>query len=150
MGRLTEVFKDVLSMDTEKEYITVRQLNRTIGLILIYGFVLSAVLSFFFGNIFRSGRFTWLFAAWCIISIATELVFQCTSKLGIQFVLFQILALLLAPAVHAFIGMGVMGLQVCSWFVFLHRCQEDIFDPHCNLVIGEYICGQGLSICEFE
>ena len=114
MGRLTEVFKDVLSMDTEKEYITVRQLNRTIGLILIYGFVLSAVLSFFFGNIFRSGRFTWLFAAWCIISIATELVFQCTSKLGIQFVLFQILALLLAPAVHAFIGMGVMGLQVIT------------------------------------
>ena len=88
MGRLTEVFKDVLSMDTEKEYITVRQLNRTIGLILIYGFVLSAVLSFFFGNIFRNGHFTWLFAAWCIISIATELVFQCTSKLGIQFVLF--------------------------------------------------------------
>ena len=58
MGRLTEVFKDVLSMDTEKEYITVRQLNRTIGLILIYGFVLSAVLSFFFGNIFRNGHFT--------------------------------------------------------------------------------------------
>lgn len=114
MGRLTEVFKDVLSMDTEKEYITVRQLNRTIGLILIYGFVLSAVLSFFFGNIFRNGHFTWLFAAWCIISIATELVFQCTSKLGIQFVLFQILALLLAPAVHAFIGMGVMGLQVIT------------------------------------
>ena len=96
--RLTvDVYKrqDVLSMDTEKEYITVRQLNRTIGLILIYGFVLSAVLSFFFGNIFRNGHFTWLFAAWCIISIATELVFQCTSKLGIQFVLFQILALLL-------------------------------------------------------
>ncbi len=44
MGRLTEVFKDVLSMDTEKEYITVCQLNRTMGLILIYGFVLSAVL----------------------------------------------------------------------------------------------------------
>ena len=97
--------------NTEKEYITVRQLNRTIGLILIYGFVLSAVLSFFFGNIFRNGHFTWLFAAWCIISIATELVFQCTSKLGIQFVLFQILALLLAPAVHAFIGMGVMGFK---------------------------------------
>lgn len=114
MGRLTEVFKDVLSMDTEKEYITVCQLNRTMGLILIYGFVLSAVLSFFFGNIFRNGHFTWLFAAWCIISIATELVFQCTSKLGIQFVLFQILALLLAPAVHAFIGMGVMGLQVIT------------------------------------
>ena len=57
MGRLTEVFKDVLSMDTEKEYITVRELNRTIGLILIYGFVLSAVLSFFFGNIFPKWTF---------------------------------------------------------------------------------------------
>lgn len=45
---------------------------------------------------------------------------------------------------------GRIQCAVCSWFVFLHRCQEDIFDPHCNLVIGEYICGHGLGICEFE
>lgn len=114
MGRLTEVVKEVLSMDTEKEFITSRQLNRTIGSILIYGFVLSAVISYLFGNVFRSGRFTWLFVTWCVISVATELIFQCTSKLGIQFVLFQILAILLAPAVHAFIGMDVMGLQVIT------------------------------------
>lgn len=69
MSRLTEIVKEVLNMDTEKEFLTSRQLNRTIGSILIYGF---------------------------------------------QFVLFQILALLLAPAVHAFIGMGIMGLQVIT------------------------------------
>ena len=45
---------------------------------------------------------------------------------------------------------GRIQCAVCSWFVFLHRCQEDIFNPRCNLVIGEYICGHGLGICEFE
>lgn len=114
IGQLGEVLKEVLRMDTTKEFLTTRQLNQTIGIILIYGFLLSAALSFLTGDIFQSGRFTWLFVVWCIVSVGAELVFQCTSKLGVHFVLFQVLALLLAPAVHAFLGMGVMGLQMIS------------------------------------
>lgn len=102
VATLKDVIKEVLQKDTLEEHITAKQLNGTIGILMVYGLVLSAMISLLFGNFVRAEGFTWVLISWGIVSFLTGLLIYGTSNAAIQTVIFHVLTLPMALAFNVF------------------------------------------------
>lgn len=102
IATLRDVIKEVLRKDTLEEHITAKQLNGTIGIMMVYGLMISAVISLLAGNYFRAERFTWVLIAWGVVSFLVGLLIYGTSNAGIQTIIFHVLTLPMALAFNVF------------------------------------------------
>lgn len=111
----TDLLREVLKRDIQEEYMTAKQMNRTIGAMMIYGYLLSAVISWFFGNYFREDlqilkdfanweteNHAWLFWGWMFTCWIIGMMVHCTSNLTAHMVMFQIVAFTFGPALNVF------------------------------------------------
>lgn len=98
VATLKDVIKEVLQKDTLEEHITAKQLNATIGTMMIYGLSLSAVISLLFGNFVRAEGFTWVLISWILISFLAGLFVYASSNAGIQAVIFHVVTIPMAFA----------------------------------------------------
>lgn len=97
---LKDIISEVLRKDTLEEHITGKQLNSTIGIMMIYGWGISAAISLLFGDYFRGESFTWLLGMWIAVSFLIGLVVYGTSNAAILMIIFQVLTLMMAPALN--------------------------------------------------
>ncbi|MGO5052781.1 MerR family transcriptional regulator [Lachnospiraceae bacterium LCP25S3_G4] len=108
-----EIFKErlnmVLKLDTSKVNITKRHMNRLIGGMLVYAFIVNAILCFWVGGYFfyeapEVVRKVTIFV-YFLISVFCGVMVYWNAKASIQTILFQLATLSLAPATLSLITM---------------------------------------------